>query len=150
MKKFICKSCNYQTDIRCNYIKHEATKRHHENMKDESKNTPIAHKNTRISHKKRTNYTNSQYKCTYCNLEYVSNFSLDRHFKTCSNKIIADYESTIKTHESTIKIYESQVSDYKSQISDLLKKNEIFLHENVKITNSVLKIAENQSLVPKK
>ena len=146
MKKFICSSCNYQTDIRCNYIKHESTKRHHENKKSikiAPKNTQIAPKNTQNAQKMRSIYTNSKYICSHCNLEYVSNFSLNRHLNKCSKKIIADYESKIKTYESTIKSYEIQLSKYKIEISDLLKKNK-------HITNSVLKIAENQSLVPKK
>ena len=101
MKKFICKSCNYQTDIRCNYIKHQSTKRHHENMKKMSECTDVSHINTYNAHKMRNIYTFSKYICSHCKSEYVSNFSLNRHLTTCSKKIIADYEAKIKIYEST-------------------------------------------------
>lgn len=150
MKKYNCEVCNYHTDIRCNFIKHESTKRHHKNKEKKMDCTEISHKNTEISHKMRNIYTFSKHICSHCNSEYVSKFSLDRHLKTCSKKIMDDYESKIKVYEMRIETYEKQVDDYKNQISELLKQNEIFINENMKITNSVLKIAENQSMAPKK
>ena len=42
MKKFQCKICNYQTNIKCNYQKHCTSKRHHKNKEMAQNSSPLA------------------------------------------------------------------------------------------------------------
>lgn len=113
--------------------------------------------------------------CKYCDASYSSQKCLNRHLKSCTIKIINQKDNMIKElkkihnneitnntieiekYKDKINEYEEQISNYKNQLTEydnkikqLILKLDDQVAENRQITKSVLKIAENQSLQPKK
>jgi len=138
MKKYICKCCNYQTDFPSNIKKHNNTKRHHKKIQKMHKYAEVC-----ISFEDDKNEKNKEYICSYCNTVFKSHSGLNRHLKVCTKKIILEKDSRIQ--DLLIK-----EEGYLKRIEELEMRCETHRNENKEITNSVLKIAENQTLVPKK
>lgn len=138
MKKYICQYCNYQTNYPSNIKKHYNTKRHHEKIQNVQKCAEVC-----TSFEDQKNDENQENKCSYCNSIFKSHSGLNRHLKGCTKKIILEKDSRI---QELLKKEE----EYLKRIKELEKKCEVHVNENKEITNSVLKIAENQTLIPKK
>ena len=113
--------------------------------------------------------------CNYCNTKYSSQKCLNRHLKSCTVKVIeqkdniiedlrakyddeilhnktntVNYETKIAKYEIKIADYKTTITEYNNKIKQLIIKLDDQVAENRQITKSVLKIAENQSLQPKK
>lgn len=133
MKKHICFFCNYQTNCSSNFKKHEQTQRHHKNLINSSKSTKFPPENS--CNNNTPNQTENN-KCKYCDTKYSSQYNLNRHLTKCTKKIIEEKNQKIQELNAEILEYKLEINELKS--------------ENKKITNTALKIAENQSANPKK
>jgi hypothetical protein len=86
-KKFACGVCNYLTDIKCNFEKHNTTAKHISNVNNAYENG-----------------TEKKLICSYCQRRFGHRGSLWRHKKRCILNLNEDIEEeTIK--EETIKKY---------------------------------------------
>ena len=161
MKKFNCQCCNYQTDYPSNIKKHYATKRHHENTKILQNCPPNAHQMPTNTHQDNDTEIVLKspivFKCDHCQITYGKQYYLNRHLKNCTKKVINEKDNQIKDllskQEDLLLKQEDLLSKqegYITKIRELELRCEDQLTENKQITNSVLKIAENQTLVPKK
>ena len=140
MKKHICNCCNYQTDCSSNFKKHKQTQRHHKNLKNYSKsseNPPISSYIHHDENQTKNGLLNSKIiKCDHCETIYSTQYNLNRHLTKCTKKIIEEKNKKIQELNAEIFNYKLQIDELKS--------------ENKKITNTALKIAENQSANTKK
>lgn len=74
MKKYYCECCNYETEIKCNYMKHLLTKKHIF-ISSKMKYNQILHSNL-------SNIENDNghiFQCKYCSKKYKHASSLSRH-----------------------------------------------------------------------
>lgn len=104
MSVFICHQCNYETNIRCNFNRHNKSKKHLQIVGDESE-------------KKR-----SCWFCSFCDKKFKSRITLWRHKNKCSNSnnitftIDTDYDSYEDEKEDN---YETQYDDEKEDENNL-------------------------------
>ena len=140
MKKYICNCCNYQSECSSNFKKHQQTKRHHKHLKNYSKsseNPPISSYTAHDA--KQTEYifsNNLIVRCDHCDTIYATKYNLNRHLTKCTKKIIEEKNKKIQK-------LNNEIFNYKLEIDELKA-------ENKKITNTALKIAENQYSSSKK
>ena len=147
MKKFICEQCNYHTNFQSNFKKHLKTKRHHKNVKiieissDKSQN-PSDKPPIKIA-----DCQQQQFTCSYCNSVFKRKDNFNRHLNKCSQKII-------KEKDIENKQLQKEIEELKAEKQEMLIRYEAEIEElranNKQITQSALKIAENQSITPRK
>jgi hypothetical protein len=108
---YFCEKCNYYTNIKCNFDKHNKSKKH-------------CKKNEEI---------NDKYVCKYCNtkIKHQSNYS--RHTKKCKEKIeiekdTIEIEKDIDNNEIEKKL-ELEKLKHKLEIKDLQHKLELELKD---------------------
>ena len=75
--KFNCITCNYSTDVHCNYQKHSNSKKHKQKVEEVNKETQARLELTK------TLTPRNEYQCPCCENLYNSQTSLSRHKKTC-------------------------------------------------------------------
>ena len=84
---YICKKCDYSTDLKCNFLRHKKSKRHRnisrnkKNIKQEDVNflLPTAKPNTDMP---------QILFCKYCASPFSHRSSLSRHIKYSCNKMM--------------------------------------------------------------
>jgi len=119
--KYNCETCNYSTDVHCNFQKHVNSKKHKEKLAglidikilNDIDTSPIlnAHHKSNIK---------NEYICAYCNNMYSSQTSLSRHRHACSNKKTTVYKEVEKEKDVVINTLTEKIS----HLYDINKKNE--------------------------
>lgn len=99
MLKYNCEKCEFQTNNKTDYKRHNGTKKHIEkvcNDASKSKTLPIKVQNDSKPIEK--------YTCQYCQSSYSSQSNLTKHMKKCANKQIKDAEmDTLKKENEKLK-----------------------------------------------
>ena len=161
IKKFNCLQCNYQTDLPSNFKRHTQTTRHQNNLKNYSKNSENPPLSSYIHHDEtqteNTLLNSKIIKCDHCETIYSTQYNLNRHLTKCTKKTIEEknkkiqelidehfnYRLEIEEKNKKIQKLNAEILNYKLDIDELKT-------DNKKITNTALKIAENQSANSKK
>ena len=126
MKKFQCKICNYETDIKCNYHKHCTSKRHLKNQENSITNS-------------KNSITNSKnYKCNHCNSEFKRIDNYNKHLNKCSNRllnIIEEKEKEINALTNELNDALKLIQEYQLKVKDteircLKEVNKININNN--------------------
>ena len=85
-RTFFCKNCDYYTDIKCNFEKHNRSKKHNNKVEK----------------------INNKYVCQYCNIKIKHQSSYSRHNKKCKNKIDinnnSNIDNNIKTNNNVLEL----------------------------------------------
>lgn len=147
--KYICNTCNYTTENKGNYYKHNKTKKHLEksnksakSTKNDPKTIPEQSRNNpgNISiDKKIISEKQKKYLCDYCNTSFTQSCHLSRHLKYCKKK-----ESEHKLLEQEFQKYKEQQEFEKYKIE---KDNEIYiLKEKLNFFEKEKKYIENEKM----
>jgi hypothetical protein len=123
--KYNCISCNYETSIHCNYLKHLSTDKHCSTVHSILNNDKI---NKNI--------------CQFCKKTLSPTNRMSRHHKTCKEKIkhelIITKEIQLLTKENELNIKHNELSDIHNELNDkhniinkqmfedLMKKTQMF------------------------
>ncbi|QKF94475.1 zinc finger C2H2-type protein [Fadolivirus algeromassiliense] len=126
MGKFICSTCNYESDIKFNYEKHLNTKKHKEKVNQKTNHTNVVP----IPYLSHTN--NGGEKCNFCGKIYSNSSSLARHKNACSEK---------KEYEDKMRILEDKYSMEINHLKELLAKETKNSEDKVRMLES-----ENRNL----
>ena len=105
IKTFNCESCNYQTTIKCNYIKHLKTIKHYKNSKT-NQNESLTNQNESLTNhfesltnqnESLTNHFESlkTFTCSYCNYSSKYKQNYNRHFSKCSVRLKSDNKTVL-------------------------------------------------------
>ena len=152
MVVFSCDICNYTTKYKCNFKKHETTKKHRakcESIKSSQEEyggmNPNEHKMNPNEHKMNPNeHKVSIIKCEFCDYIFSSKASMRRHLKKhCRknpdviNKIIDAKDSKIKALEKNNMKLEEEKAHLYQQVSTLLEKvgNTTNIQNNIILNN---------------
>jgi len=122
---YFCEKCNYYTNIKCNFDKHNKSKKH-------------CKKNEEI---------NDKYVCKYCNIKIKHQSNYSRHTKKCKEKIeiekdTIEIKKDIDNNEIEKKIELEKLKlelelKYKLEIKDLQLKNKDLQLENKDIQHKL-------------
>tara|TARA_B100001248_G_C27387250_1_gene460324 strand:- start:1678 stop:2640 length:963 start_codon:yes stop_codon:yes gene_type:complete len=159
---YICKTCDYSTDVKCNFRKHLQTKKHKKLIKQNIYDSPMEPE--LHSGGVKTDPAGVIYECKYCNMVCIRRSNLTTHLKKCKYKLLFDYKlknDALQTEltrvnnqkDKVLNEYEEKIKKLTDENNELRKlKDEIqeLREENKYINRSVLKIAENQSNISKK
>ncbi len=160
---FTCEKCNYNTKIKCNYLKHLNTKKHFNNVKSEekltSKNkkykkmttndhkmTTNEHKMTKNEHKiKESNIETKKqqcsFKCKYCGKSFKTKPSMRRHeLHYCKkNNSEIPLQSIINKKELELKNEKKEKKKLYKHIESLLEKVGDTINNNtINQTNNIV------------
>lgn len=113
--KFHCDLCEYSTEDRSNFQKHERSEKHLINLKEKQNNDK---KNKEIA-------------CLNCNRTFSQPSSFHRHKKNCDKDTIVqlkqDYKEKLKSYEEKIKItefeYKDKIQKYEIELVALKTEN---------------------------
>lgn len=110
MKKYLCNSCNFESDNKTDYNRHVKTNKHKEKVKE---NTDVFLSSSKVSQgfvEKTQKYSN-KYVCNICEKSYTHKSSLSNHSKICKSKetIIQEYVNNQKIQEEKIKHLEDKI-----------------------------------------
>jgi len=81
--KYICATCNYETDRLSSYQKHLITKKHLQYVSDHTNNSKIIHKQFKLQSTTQATIIKKEFGCDYCKKKFSSSSNLTRHKKTC-------------------------------------------------------------------
>src|SRR2546425_745916 len=123
--KYECKQCDYVTENKANYVKHENTKKHINNIKKISK---------------------KEIRCLFCQILFVDNTDLKSHTETChmNPKNIPDKVNLVEVlslMEKNNKNIMDTMMNMQKQIIELSKEKE----KNLKDENKYLKSTINEA-----
>jgi len=133
MPKYNCITCNYSTDIHCNYQKHLISKKHVE--KSNAEKQLILIKSQSVT----SNQTvgSLKYKCDFCENCYSGANNLAKHKKSCSEKRKLLEEIKIKELDASNKQKELETT-IKELSLKLIHKDEIILCKDEIIEKEVV------------
>jgi hypothetical protein len=139
-KLFCCDICNYQTIVKCNYIKHLTTTKHQKNIQTNHFESLTNHFESPTNHfESPTNQPTIQktFKCSYCNYSSKYKQNYNRHIVSCKFK----NNSISNIDESIIAEKDFQISTLTQTINELKTKNKIDI---LSTENKLLKQHNNQ------
>jgi len=125
---FTCIHCNYKTDDKSNYNRHNSSKGH-------LKRKPV-------DNPQMVKLENKKYVCTHCNNSFSKSSNLRRHEQICKAKLLEvnKLKNEITELKTTINKYETKDIKSQNEIAEL--KALIGKHENV--NNQLLEICKKQ------
>ena len=126
---FTCTHCNYKTNDKSNYNRHNSSTAH-------IKRKPID--NPQIA-----KLENKKYVCMYCNNSFSKSSNVRRHERTCKTKELETYKLKNEIVELKTVIHkheEKELNELKNEIAEL--KVLVGKHENVNI--QLLEICKNK------
>jgi len=146
MKKYNCKLCNYYTDIKCNYVKHCESKRHHKNIKKNQNESLIDQKKSLIDQKKslidQNDSNNIEYfNCKHCNYRTKWKSNLKRHDNNCSKK-----KNYINNLETTIERQKEEINTIKKQNNKIIENQREEINSLTNELNDALKLVQEYQL----
>lgn len=160
--KYLCNICNYSTENKGNYYKHNKSKKHIEN----SNKLPIKHRIPtnlpQYSHQNTTDIIKYgipeksddddkiKHICTYCNSIFSRADSLSRHLKRCKEK--ENKHVLLENEFEKYKILREKEIEIKKKEIDLYNKEQEIINkeENFKLKNQLEKLRAELELMKQK
>jgi len=127
---YACELCNYETSKKGNYSRHMLSVKHKKKVAKVNNSINMAHftasQNTLLHPIASQNTPNEKvemsYMCEFCNLKCTRASSLNKHYNTCSKKVIIELKKKLKDAEmQIISLKETHLEDlgyYKKLIVD--------------------------------
>jgi hypothetical protein len=130
MSKFICDTCDYQTDRKSSLLSHNKSQKHiKKSNRLQQNNTFVNQHDNRLSTNNIKSIklpTNSLYTCKYCNGEFSSRQARSRHEKDrCSIKL--EQEKNETQEKTIVNFLKEQVDSLKEQLE--FTKSEIKMYQ---------------------
>ena len=138
MKKYYCKCCNFQSNLRSDYERHLKTKKHSESTFSQH----LVNKKSTLSQQKVNIIC---FCCKYCSKEFTTKQSMYRHIKyTCKNNKDEDLKELVKLLNEQMKEQKEEINNMKIQLhtrDKLLDRRDKQLEKRdkqiVKLTNKL-------------
>ncbi|CAH6421363.1 Hypothetical protein KVN_LOCUS238 [uncultured virus] len=136
--EYLCDSCNYSTDDKSNWNRHNLSKRHKNNKTCLTKNEPTFNHNSTDQNRPTNNNSKKDLKCEFCNKEFSYKSALKRH---------SDMRCMEKLNKNN-QLFEKKLKDKEKEISNLKlesKDQEIsFLKERLQDKEKILSDKEKE------
>ena len=124
---YFCEKCQYKTNTKKDFTKHEMTLKHQNETKMEQ-NIPNVPNNPIVD------ILSNKYYCTICNIQMNSKTTFWRHKQTCNNHTNTNNDPSKKDDLIDYLIKENQ--EFKSLILELIKKDNNVINNNNTNTNT--------------
>ena len=118
---YFCEKCQYKTNNKKDFTKHEMTLKHQNETKMEQ-NIPNVPNNPIVD------ILSNKYYCTICNIQMNSKTTFWRHKQTCNNHTNTNNDPSKKDDLIDYLIKENQ--EFKSLILELIKKDNNVINNN--------------------
>ncbi|ARF09259.1 C2H2-type zinc finger [Catovirus CTV1] len=160
--KYICKCCNYSTENKGNYYKHNKSVKHITNSNKPCNLNGIPTATPPYSHQKPPIISNkvipqkvnqsddSKYKCTYCSSTFSRNDSLSRHLRRCKER--ENKHNLLENEFEKYKIIKEKEIEFRNKEMDLHNKelDIIKKEENIKLRTELEKLRAELELMKQK